>query len=83
MEKDLPALDSFILPGGHTIVSWCHIARCVCRRAERRMVALVQDDKDFIQSIKYINRLSDFLFMLCRKIAFDLDVEEIKWKPEL
>ncbi|MBL7112503.1 MAG: cob(I)yrinic acid a,c-diamide adenosyltransferase [Bacteroidales bacterium] len=83
MEKYLPALDSFILPGGDTVVSWCHIARCVCRRAERRMVPLIQDNKDFLLAIKYINRLSDFLFMLCRKIAFDLNVEEIKWKPEL
>ena len=83
MEKDLPVLDSFVLTGGHTVVSWCHIARSVCRRAERRMVPLIQDNKEFLAAIKYINRLSDFLFMLCRKIAFDLNVEEIKWKPEL
>jgi cob(I)alamin adenosyltransferase len=83
IEKELPALDSFILPGGHTVVSWSHIARCVCRRAERRMIPLIQDNKDFLLAIKYINRLSDFLFMLGRKIAADLNVKEIKWKPEL
>ena len=83
LEKKLPMLDSFVLPGGHTVVSWCHIARCVCRRAERRMVPLIQGNQDLLPAIKYINRLSDFLFILCRKIAFDLNVEEIKWKPEL
>ena len=83
IERILPPLDSFILPGGHTVVSWCHIARCVCRRAERSMVAVIQDDTDFLLAIKYINRLSDFIFMLCRKIAFDLNVEEIKWNQEL
>jgi len=83
MEKKIPGLDSFILPGGHTVISWCHIARCVCRRAERRMVPLIQEKQDFFLAIKYINRLSDLLFLLSRKIAFDLNVEEIKWKPEL
>ena len=83
MEEIIPSLDSFIIPGGHTIVSWCHIARTVCRRAERLMVTIIQDYNEFSPALKYLNRLSDFLFMFSRKIAFDLNIQEIKWKPEL
>ncbi|MBC8046493.1 MAG: cob(I)yrinic acid a,c-diamide adenosyltransferase [Fimbriimonadaceae bacterium] len=77
----VPPLKNFILPGGHTIVSYCHIARVVCRRAERVVSHLNELDEVEAIVIKYLNRLSDYLFMLCRKIALELDVEEILWVP--
>lgn len=81
MNEVLPELRSFILPGGHTIVSFCHIARCVCRRAERKVTHLAE--KDFVAEpvIIYLNRLSDYLFVLSRKLANDLQAKEIAWKP--
>lgn len=81
MEKDLPALKSFILPGGHQLVSFCHIARCVCRRAERAVIKLDQTESIETILIIYLNRLSDYLFVLSRKIGQDLGVNEIEWKP--
>ncbi|MCB0661211.1 MAG: cob(I)yrinic acid a,c-diamide adenosyltransferase [Saprospiraceae bacterium] len=81
MEKELPVLKNFILPGGHPAVSECHIARCVCRRAERNVVALAVDEKVEPIIITYLNRLSDYLFMLSRKIALDLGVQEVTWQP--
>ncbi len=81
MESGLEPLRSFILPGGHVHVSYCHLARTVCRRAERLAVALNQVSPVPPLIIKYLNRLSDFLFMLCRKLAHDLKVEEVKWEP--
>lgn len=81
-EEELPALKNFILPGGHTVVSFCHIARSVCRRAERRVVALSLEEEVPQIIIHYLNRLSDFLFVLCRKIGKDLKVEEIIWKSK-
>ncbi len=80
MDESLPALKNFILPGGHTVVSYCHIARCVCRRAERRVVALGLDNEVPAILIRYLNRLSDYFFVLARKIAQDLDAEEVIWK---
>ncbi|MEZ5056807.1 MAG: cob(I)yrinic acid a,c-diamide adenosyltransferase [Saprospiraceae bacterium] len=80
MEKDLPVLKNFILPGGHPTVSFCHIARCVCRRAERMVVALSEEEQVEPIIMTYLNRLSDYLFMLSRKIALDLGVEEVTWK---
>jgi cob(I)alamin adenosyltransferase len=80
MEKVLPTLKNFILPGGHPAVSECHIARCVCRRAERNVVALAVDEKVEPIIITYLNRLSDYLFMLSRKIALDLGVQEVTWQ---
>jgi len=77
----VPPLKNFILPGGHTIVSFCHLARVVCRRAERIVSHLSEADSVEPIVLKYLNRLSDYLFMLCRKISLDLDVEEIPWKP--
>jgi cob(I)alamin adenosyltransferase len=79
MEETLPPLKNFILPGGNILVSYCHIARCVCRRAERAISALnkVEESPEIVN--KFINRLSDFLFVLSRKIALELDIEEIKW----
>ncbi len=81
MEDQLPALKSFVLPGGHQSVSFCHIARCVCRRAERNVVAL-DDDQEVDQWIMiYLNRLSDYFFVLARMMAHELQVDEIPWKP--
>ncbi len=81
MDEQLAALTNFILPGGHTVVSFCHIARCVCRRAERRLVELDHLELVDPKLIKYLNRLSDYLFVLSRKIAKDFNVKELIWKP--
>ena len=80
MEADLPTLKNFILPGGHQTVSFCNVARTVCRRAERLVVALDSVEKVEPLSIKYLNRLSDYLFVLGRKVGRDLGAEEIIWK---
>ena len=80
MEESLPVLKNFILPGGHIAVSHCHVARCVCRRAERLVVALNAEEKVAPEIIQYLNRLSDYLFVLARKIGKDLGVEEVLWK---
>ena len=84
MNEALPVMKNFILPGGHIAVSHLHVARCVCRRAERICV-LMQDNKMFIDEtvIKYINRLSDYLFVLARYIAKLNNAEEIVWKPRV
>ena len=82
MDADLPQMTHFILPGGHQAVSFCHIARCVCRRAERLCVELHDQENIQHDILKYLNRLSDFLFTLARKLSKDLSVEEIKWIPE-
>ncbi len=82
MTWHLSPLKNFILPGGHVYVSYCHLGRTVCRRAERLIVALNANGYDYFMVIKYINRLSDFLFTLSRKMAVDLKVEEINWKSE-
>lgn len=84
MDAKLPPLRSFILPGGHVAVSQLHIARCVCRRAERMCVQM-QEEEQVIDPliIKYINRLSDYLFMLARFTAFELKVPEIEWKARV
>ncbi len=83
MDEELPPLTSFILPGGHTVVSYCHIARTVCRRAER-IVYQVADDMFVPEEVtKYINRLSDYLFMLSRKLGKDFKIFEITWQPRL
>ncbi len=81
MDAELPALTSFILPGGHQSVSFAHLARCVCRRAERIVVAL--NDGEYVDPLvmRYLNRLSDFFFILGRKMAQELDAEEVKWEP--
>ena len=81
MEKNLPKLKNFILPGGHPTVSFCHVARCVCRRAERLAVALNMDEPLDPVVLKYLNRLSDYLFTLARKLGHDLGAEEVVWRP--
>lgn len=80
----LPPMKSFILPGGHPVVSSIHIVRCVCRRAERLAVNMQQHDL-FIDEkiIQYLNRLSDYLFTLARYVAQKLGAEEVPWKPRL
>ncbi len=79
MEDALPPLKNFILPGGNILVSYCHIARCVCRRAERAVLRLNEAEESPEIVNKFLNRLSDFLFVLSRKIGLELDIEEIKW----
>jgi len=81
MEESLPQMTHFVLPGGHTTVSYCHIARCVCRRAERLAVHLNDIEPTDERVIKYLNRLSDYLFVLARKLTFDLKAAEVKWIP--
>ncbi len=81
MDAVLPPLAHFVLPGGHVHVSYCHLARTICRRAERLVVALNHQSELTPLVIKYLNRLSDYLFVLGRKTAHDLGVEEVKWLP--
>ena len=81
MDKHLPEMRNFVLPGGHPLISYCHITRCVCRRSERLVIALGNRESVDEIIIKYLNRLSDFLFVLARKLTVDLGVDEIPWKP--
>lgn len=83
MTAEVPPLRSFILPGGHQSVSFCHVARCVCRRAERLAISLQQEAEVDNLIIKYLNRLSDYLFALCRKMTQELGAEEITWKARV
>lgn len=84
MNETLPEMKSFILPGGHTAVSAIHVTRCVCRRAERWCVNMKEEEL-FVEPlvIKYLNRLSDYLFVLARYIGHLLNVHEIAWKPRI
>ena len=82
MDAELPQMTHFILPGGHQTVSFCHIARCVCRRAERLATALNEISPIDSFTLIYLNRLSDYLFVLARKLSKDLKANEIKWIPE-
>ena len=82
MNEALPPMTHFVLPGGHQTVSFCHIARCVCRRAERLASALNDLEPFQPETLKYLNRLSDYLFVLARKLSNDLQAEEIKWIPK-
>ena len=83
MNETLPEMKSFVLPGGHPTVSHCHIARCVCRRAERSVLKLSENEKVEELIYKYLNRLSDYLFVLSRKLTQDLKANEIPWKPRM
>ena len=80
MEKTLEPMRFFVLPGGHVSISSGHIARTVCRRAERLVVALNKAEPVEPLVIKYLNRLSDYLFVLCRKMAQELGIQETPWK---
>jgi cob(I)alamin adenosyltransferase len=81
MDEKLPEMRNFVLPGGHSSVSYCHIARCVCRRAERLVNQLQQQEEVSVLISIYLNRLSDYLFVLARMNSQELGVEEIPWKP--
>lgn len=80
MNSQLEPMTHFILPGGHTTVSFCHISRCVCRRAERITVDLADKEAVNPHILIYLNRLSDYLFVLARKLTKEYHVEEIPWK---
>lgn len=82
MNDALPPMTHFVLPGGHQTVSFCHIARCVCRRAERLASALNELEPFEANALTYLNRLSDYLFVLARKLSHELQAEEIKWIPK-
>jgi len=81
MEQKLEPLKNFILPGGHQVVSFCHVARTVCRRAERCTILLDQNEPVDPILVTYLNRLSDYLFVLGRLIAKELNIEEVLWEP--
>ncbi len=81
MNASLPELKSFILPGGHPNASWCHIARCACRRCERQVTHLAENHEVHPLVITYLNRLSDYLFVLARKILAGYNISEITWHP--
>ena len=83
MDAELPELRAFVLPGGHESVSFCHLARTVCRRAERLVISLNDDSPVDEFVLQYLNRLSDYLFVLGRKMAQEVNAEEVAWKPRL
>ena len=83
MNEHLPVITSFILPGGHPLVSLCHICRTICRRGERTIIKLaVENEVDEIL-IKYVNRLSDYFFVLARELAFVHHIPDLPWKPDV
>ncbi len=81
MDSQLPQMTHFVLPGGHTTVSYCHIARTICRRAERLSTALYELEPFDPHTLTYLNRLSDYLFVLARKLSKDLAADEVQWIP--
>jgi cob(I)alamin adenosyltransferase len=81
MNESLPELKNFILPGGNQAISTCHIARCVCRRAERKLVALARNEDLEPLAVIYLNRLSDYLFVLSRYIHQQAGIQERPWNP--
>jgi cob(I)alamin adenosyltransferase len=83
MDKVLEPMRSFVLPGGHICVSHTHVARCICRRAERIVVDLDANEPVYDLIPAYLNRLSDYLFMLSRKFSQDLEIEETPWVPRM
>jgi cob(I)alamin adenosyltransferase len=83
MDSQLPTMKFFVLPGGHESVSMGHVTRTVCRRAERLVIALGEQSAVDPLVIKYLNRLSDYLFVLCRMMAQELKIEETPWKPRM
>lgn len=82
ISMDLPPLKNFVLPGGHPLVSYSHLARCVCRRAERHITELNANERVSPYVIAFVNRLSDYFFVLSRKFSIDLDLNENKWIPK-
>ncbi len=83
MNEEIPPLKAFVLPGGHQSVSFAHVARTVCRRAERHVIRLSREEEVNPMIIQYLNRLSDYLFVVSRKITQELQTEEVAWKPRL
>ncbi len=83
MEEQLPAMTNFVLPGGHTTVSYTHVARCICRRAERAITELTEGEEVAAIILAYVNRLSDYLFVLSRKLSRDLGAKEQAWTPRM
>jgi cob(I)alamin adenosyltransferase len=83
MDTQLEPMRFFILPGGHQSISFGHLARTVCRRAERLIIRLTEDDHIHELIVPYVNRLSDYLFVLCRLMHKELQVDEIAWKPRV
>ena len=83
MDALLQPMRNFVLPGGHKSISWGHVARTVCRRTERLVIALHRHEAVDPLVIKYLNRLSDYLFVLCRMMAQELGVEETPWKASI
>ena len=83
MDVELPEMRNFVLPGGHKHSSYCHIARCICRRAERLVVDLPETTLQFDLILKYLNRLSDYLFVLSRFLTKKLNAKEIPWTPRM
>jgi cob(I)alamin adenosyltransferase len=83
MNELLPPLTHFVLPGGNTVVSYCHIARCICRRAERITLELASQSYVDEKMTIYLNRLSDYLFVLARKLNSDANTDEIIWIPRV
>jgi len=83
IDEVVPEMKSFVLPGGHVYVSYCHIARCVCRRAERAVLRLAENEPVEEIHSKYLNRLSDYLFMLSRWLTTELSAVEIPWKAKM
>jgi cob(I)alamin adenosyltransferase len=82
MEESLPMLKNFILPSGHPTTSKCHIARTVCRRAERNLVTLSKTSEIDNLHLQYLNRLSDYLFVLARAVLKENNTEEIEWQKD-
>lgn len=85
MNTELPELKNFVLPGGHTTISLCHVARTICRRGERMTIKLITEHDTLMGDLvlKYLNRLSDYLFVLSRKLTQELEIVENIWKPKL
>lgn len=83
MDSQIEPMKTFVLPGGHPVVSCCHIARCVCRRAERLVVGLVQENPLDENVLPYLNRLSDYLFVLSRYLTKQLGAHEYPWIPKM
>jgi cob(I)alamin adenosyltransferase len=81
MNEEIPPLRAFVLPGGNVAVSYAHVARTVCRRAERHIIRLTEVEEVNELVIRYLNRLSDYLFVVSRKITQELGTEEVAWKP--
>jgi cob(I)alamin adenosyltransferase len=83
MDSHLSPMKFFVLPGGHTSISFGHLARTVCRRAERLIIALHEQEPVDPIVIRYMNRLSDYFFVLCRKVTAELNADETPWKPRM